>query len=116
MPSDARAPANGKPKAITSSPGWTPFPDLKEAIFGGTKDDNSKARSFALSERIKTALNDAWLEWAIPQNVKQHGQDAPIQAAMRADAMLEAGDLGGYAALTSRKLRAMTSLIAKFTF
>ena len=29
--------------------------------------------------------------------VKQHGQDAPIQAAMRADAMLEAGDLDGYA-------------------
>ena len=24
--------------------------------------------------------------------VKQHGQDAPIHAAMRADAMLEAGD------------------------
>ena len=29
--------------------------------------------------------------------VKQHGEDAPIQAAMRADAMLEAGDLDGYA-------------------
>ncbi len=29
--------------------------------------------------------------------VKRHGQDAPIHAAMRADAMLEAGDLGGYA-------------------
>ncbi len=28
--------------------------------------------------------------------VKQHGEDAPIHAAMRADAMLEAGDLGGY--------------------
>ncbi len=25
--------------------------------------------------------------------VKQHGEDAPIHAAMRADAMLEAGDL-----------------------
>jgi hypothetical protein len=30
--------------------------------------------------------------------VKQHGEDAPIHAAMRADAMLEAGDLDGYAA------------------
>ncbi len=30
--------------------------------------------------------------------VKQHGPDAPIHAAMRADAMLEAGDLDGYAA------------------
>ncbi len=27
--------------------------------------------------------------------VKQHGEDAPIHAAMRADAMLEAGDLEG---------------------
>ncbi len=30
--------------------------------------------------------------------IKQHGQDAPIQAAMKADAMLDKGDLGGYAA------------------
>ncbi len=28
--------------------------------------------------------------------VKQHGEDAPIEAAMRADAVLEAGDLDGY--------------------
>ncbi len=28
--------------------------------------------------------------------IKQYGQDAPIHAAMRADAMLEAGDLDGY--------------------
>ncbi len=27
--------------------------------------------------------------------VKRHGKDAPFHAAMRADAMLEAGDLGG---------------------
>ncbi len=27
--------------------------------------------------------------------IKQHGEDAPIHAAMRADAMLELGDLGG---------------------
>ncbi len=27
--------------------------------------------------------------------VKQHGDDAPIEAAMRADAMLEKGDLEG---------------------
>jgi hypothetical protein len=30
-----------------------------------------------------------------PVLVKQHGQDAPIEAAMRADAMLEKGDLDG---------------------
>ncbi len=29
--------------------------------------------------------------------IKQHGQDAPIHAAMRADAMLEKGDAVGYA-------------------
>ncbi len=29
--------------------------------------------------------------------VKRHGEDAPIEAAMRVDAMLEAGDLDGYA-------------------
>ncbi len=29
--------------------------------------------------------------------VKQHGEDAPIHAAMRADTMLEKGDLNGYA-------------------
>ncbi len=28
--------------------------------------------------------------------VKQHAEDAPIEAAMRADAMLEAGDLDRY--------------------
>ncbi len=31
--------------------------------------------------------------------VKQHGKDAPVHAAMRADAMLEAGDLDGLAVL-----------------
>ncbi len=30
--------------------------------------------------------------------IKQHGQDAPIHAAMNADAMLDKGDLDGYAA------------------
>ena len=28
--------------------------------------------------------------------VKRHGQDAPIEAAMRADAMLDKGDLDGF--------------------
>ncbi len=41
--------------------------------------------------------------------VKQHGEDAPIHAAMRADAMLEAGDLDGYAAW-KRILRAVEEL------
>ncbi len=38
--------------------------------------------------------------------VKQHGEDAPIEAAMRADAMLEAGYLEGYG-VWKRILRAV---------
>ncbi len=41
--------------------------------------------------------------------VTRHGQDAPIHAAMRADAMLEAGDLEGYA-VWKRILRAVGEL------
>ncbi len=40
---------------------------------------------------------------------KQHGQDAPIHAAMRADAMLDKGDLDGYA-VWKRILRAVEEL------
>lgn len=38
--------------------------------------------------------------------VKRHGQDAPIEAAMRADAMLKKGDVDGYA-VWKRVLRAV---------
>ena len=41
--------------------------------------------------------------------VKRHGQDAPIHAAMRADATLEASDLDGYA-VWKRILRAVGEL------
>ncbi len=41
--------------------------------------------------------------------VKHHGQDAPIHAAMRADAMLEKGDLNGYG-VWRRILRAVEEL------
>ena len=41
--------------------------------------------------------------------VKHHGQDAPIHAAMRADAMLEAGDLGAHE-VWRRILRAIEEL------
>jgi hypothetical protein len=41
--------------------------------------------------------------------VNQHGADAPIEAAMRADAMLEAGDLNG-CAVWKRILRAVEEL------
>ncbi len=41
--------------------------------------------------------------------VKQHGEDAPIEAAMRADAMLDKGDLDG-AATWKRILKAVEDL------
>ena len=41
--------------------------------------------------------------------VKRHGEDAPIHAAMRADAMLETGGLDGYA-VWKRILRAVEEL------
>ena len=41
--------------------------------------------------------------------VKRHGEDAPIEAAMRADAMLEKGDLDGYA-VWKRVLQAVGEL------
>ncbi len=41
--------------------------------------------------------------------VKRHGEDAPIEAAMRADAMLEAGDLDGLA-VWKRVLRAVEEM------
>ena len=41
--------------------------------------------------------------------VEHHGPDAPIHAAMRADAMLDKGDLNGYA-VWKRILRAVGEL------
>ncbi len=45
--------------------------------------------------------------------VKQHGEDPPIRAAIRADAMLEAGDLDG-CAVWRRVLRAVTAAVRVF--
>ncbi len=44
--------------------------------------------------------------------VKQHGEDAPIQAAMCAEAMVEKGDLVG-CAVWKRVLRAVGELLSK---
>ena len=44
--------------------------------------------------------------------VREHGQDAPIHAAMRADAMLEAGDLEGWA-VWKRILRAVGAVLSR---
>ncbi len=42
--------------------------------------------------------------------IKQHGEDAPIHTGMRADAMLERGNLDGYA-VWKRILRAVQELL-----
>ena len=42
--------------------------------------------------------------------VKQHGEDAPVHAAMRADELLEAGDLDGYA-VWKRVVKAVEELL-----
>ncbi len=42
--------------------------------------------------------------------IREHGQDAPIHAAMRADELLEAGDLDG-CAVFKRLLRAVEELL-----
>ena len=44
--------------------------------------------------------------------VKRHGEDAPIHAAMRADAMLEKGDLDGYVVF-KRVVKATEELLSK---
>ncbi len=44
--------------------------------------------------------------------VREHGEDAPIHAAMRADAMLEAGDLEGWA-VWKRILRAVGAVLSR---
>ncbi len=44
--------------------------------------------------------------------IKQYGQDAPIHAATRADAMLEKGDLDGYAVF-KRIVKAVEEILSK---
>ncbi len=44
--------------------------------------------------------------------IKQHGEDAPVHAAMRADELLEAGDLEG-CAVFKRVLKAVEEMLSK---
>ncbi len=44
--------------------------------------------------------------------VKQHGEDAPIHAAMKADELLEAGDIEGFTTF-KRVLRAVGEMLSK---
>ncbi len=54
-----------------------------------------------------TSDRDIWL--SAQAVIKRHGEDAPIHAAMRADAMLDKGDLDG-AATWKRILKAVEEL------
>ncbi len=44
--------------------------------------------------------------------MKHHGQDAPVRAAMRADTMLDKGDMEGYAVF-KRIVKATEELLSK---
>ena len=44
--------------------------------------------------------------------IRQHGEDSPTEAAMRADAMLERGDLDGYA-VWKRIVKTVDELLAE---
>ncbi len=44
--------------------------------------------------------------------IREHGEDAPIQAAMRADAMLDKGDLDGYE-VWKQIVKAVEELLSK---
>ncbi len=46
----------------------------------------------------RSAIYDLDIYRTANELIKQHGEDAPIHAAMRADELLEAGDLEGQAA------------------
>ncbi len=56
-----------------------------------------------------TVISDLDIYRSAQVLVKRHGQDAPIEAAIRAVAMLDKGDLGGYA-VWKRILRAVEEL------
>ncbi len=47
--------------------------------------------------KIEAMTSDLDIYRSAQALIKQHGQDAAVHAAMRADAMLEKGDLDGYA-------------------
>lgn len=57
-------------------------------------------------------IDDLNIYRAANELIKQHGDDAPIRAAQRADAMLDKGDLDGLA-VWKRILAAVDELLAK---
>ena len=59
-------------------------------LFRGRGDSGRMAK-------IEAMTSDLDIYRSAQALIKQHGEDAPIHAAMRADAMLEKGDLEGLA-------------------
>ena len=63
-------------------------------------------------------MNDKAVKWdkdiyqTANELIKQHGDDAPIHAAMRADELLDAGDIDGQA-VWKRVLAAVEELLSK---
>ena len=60
----------------------------------------------------RSAIYDLDIYRSANELIKQHGEDAPIHAAMRADELLEAGDLDGQA-VWKRILKAIEELQSK---
>ena len=61
-------------------------------------------------QKSETMIPDLDIYRSAQVLVKRHGQDAPIHAAMRADELLEAGDLDGYAVFR-RVVKAVEELL-----
>ena len=57
-------------------------------------------------------LKSAWFGGITSGRMRWHVEDALIHAAMRADAMLESGDLDGYA-VWKRVIKAVGELLSK---
>ena len=60
---------------------------------------------------MQIAVIDLDIHHTANELIKQHGDDAPIHAAMRADELLEAGDMGGKA-VWLRILKAVEELLS----
>lgn len=59
-------------------------------------------RHWAVAGRVSSPKITEWELWACAQHyVIQHGEDAPIQVAMRADELLAEGDIAGARTFTA---------------
>ncbi len=75
-----------------------------------SRDSLGGLRGAAQVSQVMTSDHDIYR--AAKLLIDQHGEDAPIRAAMRADELLEAGDLDGQA-IWKRILWAVDELLSK---